>query len=196
MQAIESQEFDNLYVCLAEYDEACPTSRFARTWELVAESFIHTFESVSVWWRCHSSDSLLQEFEEKHAMDGSLPDPTSTDNAEFKCFWNSGRTPSPSTRPSSRMGTACLVSARRPSQMSIGEGDDCHGRTTFFAIEVNGQVAEAKFDKVYGCRHSLPAGITRATGVMFGSKRAPPFVVTATSARTVPWPCAVLGPAS
>ena len=39
------------------------------------------------------------------------------------------------------------------------------------AISVNDCVAKSKFDNVYGCRHSLPDGIMRATDVMIGGKR-------------------------
>jgi len=34
------------------------------------------------------------------------------------------------------------------------------------AINVNDSVTKSKFDNVYGCRHSLPDGIMRATDVM------------------------------
>jgi len=37
---------------------------------------------------------------------------------------------------------------------------------------VNDCVTKAKFDNIYGCRHSLPDGIMRATDVMIGGKRA------------------------
>jgi len=40
------------------------------------------------------------------------------------------------------------------------------------AINVNECVSTAKFDKMYGCRQSLPDGIMRATAVMIGGKRA------------------------
>jgi len=36
---------------------------------------------------------------------------------------------------------------------------------------VNDCVTKSKFDNVYGCRHSLPDGIMRATDVMIGGKR-------------------------
>merc|ERR1719283_405622 len=42
----------------------------------------------------------------------------------------------------------------------------------FPAINVNDSVTKSKFDNVYGCRHSLPDGIMRATDVMIGGKRA------------------------
>merc|ERR1711990_1316489 len=40
------------------------------------------------------------------------------------------------------------------------------------AINVNDCVTKSKFDNVYGCRHSLPDSIMRATDVMIGGKRA------------------------
>merc|ERR1712226_1483873 len=46
------------------------------------------------------------------------------------------------------------------------------GELLFPAINVNDCVTKSKFDNVYGCRHSLPDGIMRATGVMIGGKRA------------------------
>merc|ERR1711967_197972 len=46
------------------------------------------------------------------------------------------------------------------------------GKLLFPAINVNDCVTKSKFDNVYGCRHSLPDGIMRATDVMIGGKRA------------------------
>jgi len=39
------------------------------------------------------------------------------------------------------------------------------------AINVNDCVTKSKFDNVYGCRHSLPDGIMRATDVMIAGKK-------------------------
>merc|ERR1712183_496225 len=46
------------------------------------------------------------------------------------------------------------------------------GTLLFPAINVNDCVTKSKFGNVYGCRHSLPDGIMRATDVMIGGKRA------------------------
>lgn len=46
------------------------------------------------------------------------------------------------------------------------------GKLLFPAINVNDAVTKSKFDNIYGCRHSLPDGIMRATDVMIGGKRA------------------------
>merc|ERR1712167_534438 len=45
------------------------------------------------------------------------------------------------------------------------------GELLFPGINVNDCVTKSKFDNVYGCRHSLPDGIMRATDVMIGGKR-------------------------
>jgi adenosylhomocysteinase len=44
------------------------------------------------------------------------------------------------------------------------------GTLLFTAINVNDSVTKSKFDNIYGCRHSLPDGIARATDVMIGGK--------------------------
>jgi len=44
------------------------------------------------------------------------------------------------------------------------------GELLFPAINVNDSVTKSKFDNIYGCRHSLPDGIMRATDVMIAGK--------------------------
>merc|ERR1719487_3077985 len=46
------------------------------------------------------------------------------------------------------------------------------GELLFPAINVNDSVTKSKFDNLYGCKHSLPDGIMRATDVMLAGKRA------------------------
>ena len=45
------------------------------------------------------------------------------------------------------------------------------GELLFPAINVNDAVTKSKFDNVYGCRHSLPDGIMRATDVMIAGSQ-------------------------
>jgi adenosylhomocysteinase len=45
-----------------------------------------------------------------------------------------------------------------------------NGTLLFPAINVNDSVTKSKFDNIYGCRHSLPDGLARATDVMLGGK--------------------------
>jgi adenosylhomocysteinase len=44
------------------------------------------------------------------------------------------------------------------------------GTLLFPAINVNDSVTKSKFDNLYGCKHSLPDGIMRATDVMLAGK--------------------------
>jgi adenosylhomocysteinase len=46
------------------------------------------------------------------------------------------------------------------------------GKLLFPAINVNDSVTKSKFDNIYGCRHSLPDGLMRASDVMLGGKAA------------------------
>jgi len=46
------------------------------------------------------------------------------------------------------------------------------GKLLFPAINVNDAVTKSKFDNLYGCKHSLPDGIMRATDVMLAGKQA------------------------
>merc|ERR1711934_337418 len=46
------------------------------------------------------------------------------------------------------------------------------GQLLFPAINVNDSVTKSKFDNLYGCKHSLPDGIMRATDVMIAGKKA------------------------
>ncbi|ESR36692.1 hypothetical protein CICLE_v10030363mg, partial [Citrus x clementina] len=45
-----------------------------------------------------------------------------------------------------------------------------NGTLLFPAINVNDSVTNSKFDDLYGCRHSLPDGLMRATDVMIAGK--------------------------
>ena len=38
-------------------------------------------------------------------------------------------------------------------------------------INVNDSVTKTKFDNIYGCRHSLPDGLNRATDIMLAGKK-------------------------
>merc|ERR1712150_286775 len=114
-----------------------------------------------------------KEYEDKHAQDGSLPDPESTANPEFKCVLQTIRDSiAIDPRKWTNMANNCkgvseetTTGVRRLKEMAA------KGELLFPAINVNDCVTKSKFDNVYGCRHSLPDGIMRATDVMIGGKR-------------------------
>merc|ERR1712107_178763 len=115
-----------------------------------------------------------KELEEKHAKDGSLPDPNSTDNPEFKCVLQTLRDSIQADKTKyTRMASKCKgVSDETTTGVHRLKEMAAKGELLFPAINVNDCVTKSKFDNVYGCRHSLPDGIMRATDVMIGGKRA------------------------
>merc|ERR1712139_633581 len=113
------------------------------------------------------------EFETWVAKDGSLPDPASTTNPEFKCILQllKDSIQADATKYS-RMAAACHgVSEETTTGVHRLKEMAAKGELLFPAINVNDCVTKSKFDNVYGCRHSLPDGIMRATDVMIGGKR-------------------------
>merc|ERR1711970_386090 len=114
------------------------------------------------------------EFETKFAKDGTLPDPMSTDNPEFKCVLQllKDSIQADSTKYT-RMAKKCKgVSEETTTGVHRLKEMAAKGELLFPAINVNDCVTKSKFDNVYGCRHSLPDSIMRATDVMIGGKRA------------------------
>jgi adenosylhomocysteinase len=112
-------------------------------------------------------------WEKKFAADGSVPDPASTDNAEFKCVLATIAThlkkdPQRWTKIVTNfvgVSEETTTGVHRLIQMAE------KGSLLFPAINVNDSVTKSKFDNVYGCRHSLPDGIMRATDVMISGKK-------------------------
>jgi len=111
---------------------------------------------------------------EKHfAKTKELPDPTSTDNLEFqqvlriiKEGLEAGLTEKWTKMAAGLHGVSeeTTTGVHRLNQMSA------NGELLIKAINVNDCVTKSKFDNVYGCKHSLPDGIMRATDVMIAGK--------------------------
>merc|ERR1711976_962670 len=143
-------------------------------------------EQMLTWPGCDGPDLIVddggdatmlihkgREFEEKYAKDKSLPDPTSTTNAEFKIVLQTIRDSIPRDATKwTRMSKNCKgVSEETTTGVHRLKEMAAKGELLFPAINVNDCVTKSKFDNVYGCRHSLPDGIMRATDVMIGGKR-------------------------
>jgi len=115
-----------------------------------------------------------KKFEDAFAKDKSVPDPASTDNAEFKCVLNiikNTLTTDPkkwSNMVARMVGVSEETTTGVHRLIQMAE----KGTLLFPAINVNDCVTKSKFDNVYGCRHSLPDGIMRATDVMLAGKKA------------------------
>ena len=115
---------------------------------------------------------LGYEAEEVFAQDGSLPDPSSSGVKEMQIiltllrqrlqedpeFWHRMVPDIVGVSEETTTGVHRLYERAR------------NGSLLFPAINVNDSVTKSKFDNIYGCRHSLPDGIMRATDVMIGGK--------------------------
>merc|ERR1711881_494152 len=110
---------------------------------------------------------------EKFAKTKQLPDPETTTNAEFKCVLAVLKESIQSDKTKySRMAAKCRgISEETTTGVHRLKEMAAKGELLFPAMGVNDCVTKSKFDNVYGCRHSLPDGIMRATDVMLGGKR-------------------------
>lgn len=111
--------------------------------------------------------------EKIYSESGILPDPNSTDNEEFKIILSLiareiPKSPSKWTKVAAR----CIgVSEETTTGVHRLYVMAQKGELLFPAINVNDSVTKSKFDNLYGCKHSLPDGLCRATDVMIAGKR-------------------------
>ena len=110
--------------------------------------------------------------EEVFAADGSLPDPSSSDVKEMQIILELLRRQlKQSPRFWHRLVQDVLgVSEETTTGVHRLYQREQDGSLLFPAINVNDSVTKSKFDNIYGCRHSLPDAINRATDVMIGGK--------------------------
>jgi adenosylhomocysteinase len=115
------------------------------------------------------------KYEIEFAKNGSLPDPASTNNREMqqvlriiKEELEAGHTHKWRKMIEGLHGVSeeTTTGVHRLEQMSKA------GELMLKCINVNDCVTKSKFDNVYGCRHSLPDGLMRATDVMIAGKEA------------------------
>jgi len=110
--------------------------------------------------------------EAEFKKNGTLPDPESTTDAEFKIVLKLLKN-SVQQFPQkfTKMAAQCKgVSEETTTGVHRLYSMAQSGSLLFPAINVNDSVTKSKFDNVYGCRHSLPDGIMRATDVMLAGK--------------------------
>ena len=109
-----------------------------------------------------------QKAEIAYAKDGTVPDPSSTDNPEYKLVLSIiKQTLKSDAQKWTKMAEVCQgVSEETTTGVKRLYEMQASKTLLFPAINVNDSVTKSKFDNVYGCRHSLPDGIMRATDVM------------------------------
>ncbi|MEM8783864.1 MAG: adenosylhomocysteinase [Planctomycetota bacterium] len=104
--------------------------------------------------------------------EGSVPGPETTDNAEFKEVL---KTLARTIAEKPGRWTACAETCKGVSEETTTGVHRLYemerdGKLLFPAINVNDSCTKAKFDNLYGCRHSLIDGIFRASDVMVSGK--------------------------
>ena len=107
------------------------------------------------------------------AKDGTLPDPGTAESREFGIVLKLIRDgleadPQRWHRVAARMRG--VSEETTTGVLRLRERAEA-GTLLFPAINVNDSVTKSKFDNIYGCRHSLPDGIMRATDVMLAGKQ-------------------------
>merc|ERR1712113_275117 len=114
------------------------------------------------------------EYEAAYGKDGSLPDPASTDDAEMKIVLGllAREIPKDPKMWTTIAGNVVGVSEETTTGVHRLYAMAEEGKLLFPAINVNDAVTKSKFDNLYGCKHSLPDGIMRATDVMIAGKQA------------------------
>jgi len=112
--------------------------------------------------------------EKAYEKDGTLPDPSSTTNAEFKLILTIIARELPKTPHKWRDIAARCVGVSEETTTGVHRLIQMakNGELLFPGINVNDSVTKSKFDNLYGCKHSLPDGLMRATDVMIAGKKA------------------------
>merc|ERR1712137_219280 len=110
--------------------------------------------------------------EKAFAKDGTVPDPSSTEDPEYKIVL---RIIAQTLKDKPTMWSDMAKKIHGVSEETTTGVHRLYemakNNTLLFpAINVNDSVTKSKFDNVYGCRHSLPDGIMRATDVMLAGK--------------------------
>ncbi|XP_049388280.1 adenosylhomocysteinase isoform X10 [Solanum stenotomum] len=109
--------------------------------------------------------------EEEFAKNGTIPDPTSTNNVDFQLVLTIIKAslmtdPLRYTKMKERLvGVSAITGVNRLYQMQA------NGTLIFPVININNDTFTKKeIDNLYGCRHSLPYGLMTATNFMIAGK--------------------------
>jgi adenosylhomocysteinase len=115
------------------------------------------------------------EYETKFEAEGKLPDPatgTCEDEVQLISCIKKILETAPTKKTFRNMAAKCQgVSEETTTGVHRLVQREQAGTLLFPAINVNDSVTKSKFDNIYGCRHSLPDGIMRATDVMIAGKQ-------------------------
>lgn len=151
------------------------------------EEYWNLTNKMLTWPDCDGPDMLVDDggdatlliheghkAERHFAKTGEMPDPDQFDNLELKQVMRiiregltAGLTQKWTKMADHLIGVSeeTTTGVHRLNQMSL------KGELLMRAINVNDSVTKQKFDNIYGCKHSLPDGLMRATDVMIAGKQ-------------------------
>jgi len=110
--------------------------------------------------------------EKAFAKDGTVPNPDAVTDPEYKIVLNLIKNTLKTNPTMWQKMAKSVVGVSEETTTGVHRLYEMakNGSLLFPAINVNDSVTKSKFDNVYGCRHSLPDGIMRATDVMLAGK--------------------------
>lgn len=111
--------------------------------------------------------------EKEYEATRALPDPSKASNAEMKVVFGLLRETIKSDPTKWQRMAKCVKGVSEETTTGVHRliYMAATKELLFPAINVNDCVTKSKFDNTYGCRHSLPDSIMRATDVMIGGKK-------------------------
>jgi adenosylhomocysteinase len=105
---------------------------------------------------------------------GNLPDPETVKHKEEKCILKLLKEQIPKHPKKFQNIIKDLVGSSEETTTGVQRVERMakNKELLFPVININDSVTKSKFDNIYGCKHSLPDGIMRATDVMIAGKKA------------------------
>jgi adenosylhomocysteinase len=179
----------NVYSTQDQAAAACVAAKTANVfaWKgMTLEEYWDCTNKALTWPDCDGADILVDDggdatllihegvkAEREFAKSGELPDPDKTDNLEFKqvCrILREGLAAGVTDKWTKMSQKMCGVSEETTTGVARLYKMAQKGELLLKSINVNDSVTKQKFDNIYGCKHSLPDGIMRATDVMIAGK--------------------------
>lgn len=113
------------------------------------------------------------KYEVQYEKDKTLPDPEKAGNKEEKIILNLLKEEIPKHPKKFQTIVQHLIGCSEETTTGVHRLIRMakNKELLFPAINVNDSVTKSKFDNIYGCKHSLPDGIMRATDVMIAGKK-------------------------
>jgi len=113
------------------------------------------------------------QWEASYEENGKLPDPADVEDPEMKCVYAVLASTLQKNPKKWRTIAKNMVGVSEETTTGVHRlyTMAANNKLLFPAINVNDCVTKSKFDNLYGCKHSLPDGLCRATDVMIAGKQ-------------------------